>query len=634
MKVFFLSLMTLLCLGCNNQRQEKAMILSNELKSVPIHSSVFDSLMIEVNTLTPHQQVKVCLEVASRKELGLEGMKRQEQLLIRLSSIASEKEQKEILKQRIILCQKLDLLGFSNAPLEGLRLCEKLKNNYSLSQQENREIDRFKVVFLNQQRRYKEGITILYSLLKEHCEDENIDLEIKDICAIANVFTRLGDFEKGLELYKNAYKLAVDNNLIERQQLCLHSIIEISCKLGFYEDAILYYCRADSLLSLNSATYLRLSECYLQLQKFDSARVYLAKMNEKLPKKNVLMYYYKMADTYISEDKEDSAAYYLSEAMEIIKDRKQSNSNFSLPLYIMPVYASYASLLQKNGKYKQASEAFHLVEPLMKDTVTESVWLKQKVESLYLYSSFCRATRQYEKAADLMVYRDSILKIYNDAKNLRDAQNWVGRFEIQELTTAYDTQQERLKISYRINSFTLLCAAAFGVGLVIVSFIASRLFRQKRKIVASYESKLKEFSIPQEPVPQKRQPPTPQELLYVKAEKTVTAQKLFLNSSLTLDDLAKEMGTNRSSLSACINKHTGGNFNQWINGFRIQHAKELIPTSDNLKTLSEIVGFGSYNTFSSCFKEYTGYTPKEYLRMCKSDNILDANQDILLKTTQ
>lgn len=624
MRVFFLSLVVVLCLGCNNQRQEKAIQLSNVLRSVSIHSPILDSLMLEVNKLAPRQQVEIYLEIASRKELDLEGIRKQEMLLIDLFPVVSKKDQKRLLRQRIIINQTLDQLGCSNAASEGLRLCEELKTHYSLSQQEDWAIDQFKVTFLNQQRRYKESISILYSLLTEHRNQQDFKYIIEDLCAIANIFTRLGDLEKGLEVYKDGYELALDNKMMKQQIYCLRPIINICYSLGLYKEVIHYYI-ANSISLFDPPIYLKLSQCYLELQKFDSARVYLAKMNEKLPKKNVLMYYYKMADTYISEDKEDSAAYYLSEAMEIIKDRKQSNSNFSLPLYIMPVYASYASLLQKNGKYKQASEAFHLVEPLMKDTVTESVWLKQKVESLYLYSSFCRATRQYEKAADLMVYRDSILKIYNDAKNLRDAQNWVGRFEIQELTTAYDTQQERLKISYRINSFTLLCAAAFGVGLVIVSFIASRLFRQKRKIVASYESKLKEFSIPQEPVPQKRQPPTPQELLYVKAEKTVTAQKLFLNSSLTLDDLAKEMGTNRSSLSACINKHTGGNFNQWINGFRIQHAKELISTSDNLKTLSEIVGFGSYNTFSSCFKEYTGYTPKEYLRMCKSDNILDAN---------
>lgn len=624
-KVFFLSLVAVLCLGCTNQRREKAIQLSNALKSVSIHSSIFDSLMLEVNTLTPCQQVDICLEIASREEIELEGVKRQELLLIDLFSIASKKDQKRILQQRITINQKLDQLRVSNAASEGLRLCEELRNNYSLSQQEEWTIDQFKVIFLNQQRRYKESISILYSLLTEHRNQQNIKYIIEDLCAIANIFTRLGDLKKGLEVYKGAYLLAIDNKMVEQQIYCSRPIINISYSLELYNEVIHYY-NVNSISLFDPPIYLRLSECYLQLQKLDSARFYLAKMNEQLPKKNGLMYYYKMADTYIAENKEDSAAYYLSEAMGIIKERNQSNSNFSLPLYIMPVYASYAALLQKNGKLKQANEVFHLVEPLMKDTVTESVWLKQKVESLYLYSSFCRATKQYEKAADLMVYRDSILKIYNDAKNLRDAQNWVGRFEIQELTTKYDNQQERLKTSYRINSTLLLLAAVSVTGFGLVSCFAFRLFSQKKKLTATYENKLKEFSIPQEPAPQKCEPPTPQELLYIRAENIVTTQKLFLNSSLTLDDLAKEMSSNRSSLSACINKKTGGNFNQWINGFRIQYAKELILTSNSLKTLSEVAGFGSYNTFSSCFKEYTGYTPKKYLRICKSDNLLDAVQ--------
>ncbi len=626
MRAFFLFLVLFLCLGCTNQKQEKAIQLSHELRVTPILSSRFDSLLKEVKMLSFHQQVGIYLEIASYKKLEPEEVQKQEMILLQSLSFASNNDKKKILRQCIIISQELDQLHVINAASEGLRRCEELECNYSLSQKERWELSNFKVVFLNQQKRYKESISILYNLLNEHRKVGNVVLIIEDLCSIANMFTRLQDWEKGLEVYKDAYQLSVDNNFLKQQVLCLQFIIYLSYDLGLYEEAILYYENACSSLSLNFSTYLKLSQCYLQLQKLDSARFYLAKMNEQLPKKNGLMYYYKMADTYIAENKEDSAAYYLSEAMGIIKERNQSNSNFSLPLYIMPVYASYAALLQKNGKLKQANEVFHLVEPLMKDTVTESVWLKQKVESLYLYSSFCRATKQYEKAADLMVYRDSILKIYNDAKNLRDAQNWVGRFEIQELTTKYDNQQERLKTSYRINSTLLLLAAVSVTGFGLVSCFAFRLFSQKKKLTATYENKLKEFSIPQEPAPQKCEPPTPQELLYIRAENIVTTQKLFLNSSLTLDDLAKEMSSNRSSLSACINKKTGGNFNQWINGFRIQYAKELILTSNSLKTLSEVAGFGSYNTFSSCFKEYTGYTPKKYLRICKSDNLLDAVQ--------
>lgn len=627
MKAFFLFLVLFLCLGCINQKQEKAIQLRHELRTVPILSSRFDSLLKEVETLSLHQQVDIYLEIASYKELEPEEVQKQEILLLKSLSFASNNDRKKILRQCIIISLKLDQLHVINAASEGLRRCEELENNYSLSQEERWELNNYKVIFLNQQERYKESISILYNLLNEHREVGNATLIIEDLCSIANMFARLQDWEKGLEVYKDAYQLSVDNKFLKQQVLCLQFIIYLSYNLGLYEEAILNYGNAYSSLSLNSSTYLKLSQCYLQLQKYDSARFYLAKMNEKSPNRNGLMYNYKMADTYISENKEDSAAYYLSKAMGIIRDRNQSNPNFSLPLYIMPVYASYASLLQKNGKLKQAGEAFHKVEPLMKDTVTESVWLKQKIESLYLYSSFCRATKQYEKAADLMVYRDSILKIYNDAKNLRDAQNWIGRFDIQELTTANELQQERLKISIRINSYILLCAIAFGVGFVIVSFLASRFFFQKKKLIATYEDKLKELTIPKEPVPQKREPLTPQEMLFIRAEKTVTTENLFLNASLTLDDLAKEMNTNRSSLSACINQYSGGNFNQWINSFRIQYAKELIPKSENLKDLSETVGFGSYNTFSACFKGNTGYTPQEYLRMCKSNNLLGLNQD-------
>ncbi|MEM6538428.1 MAG: hypothetical protein AAF668_11955, partial [Pseudomonadota bacterium] len=52
-------------------------------------------------------------------------------------------------------------------------------------------------------------------------------------------------------------------------------------------------------------------------------------------------------------------------------------------------------------------------------------------------------------------------------------------------------------------------------------------------------------------------------------------RQIYLEADLTLVRLAKEMGTNRAALSQLINTQTGGNFNQFINTYRVAHAQTL-----------------------------------------------------------
>lgn len=628
MKVFSLFLVILLCLCCTNQRQGKAIQLSHDIESAAILSSTFDSLFQETKTLPSHQQIDILLKVASRKTFDIKVLKKQRELLYESLPFASTKEKKKLLLQSVAISQKLDQSGIIGAALEGVQLCEELEKNYSLSKEENWNIRKIKAVLLNQQGLYEKSFPILYDLLDEHRDAENLLEVVEDLCAIANLFSRLGDLEKGLELYKEAYQLAVDNKFIKQQKLCIEPIINLSCDIKLYRETI-NFCHkvnVDSIALLTPSTYLTLSICYLQLQKADSARFCLGKMNERLQKKDGIAFNCRMAETYISENQEDSAAVYLNRAMSIFKNREKLHLNNSLPRYFLPYCSKYASLLQKEGKQRQAGELFHLIEPLMKETISESHRLDKSIDALYLYSDFCRSMKQYKKAADLLVYRDSILKIYNDSVRFRNSRNWIIRFETQKLINENQKKHAEANYSKRIASVALTCAAVSLFIVIICCVMMYWVRKQNRKLRRQYM----EAMIEQSPLPNEQEPLTPQEKLYNKAERRVKGEKLYLSSGLTLAKLATMVDSNRSSLSACINQCTGRNFNQWINDFRIEEAKKLIPSSSNLSELSERVGFTSYNSFSSNFKERVGSTPKEYLRMHKYDDSPNPDVDICI----
>ena len=79
---------------------------------------------------------------------------------------------------------------------------------------------------------------------------------------------------------------------------------------------------------------------------------------------------------------------------------------------------------------------------------------------------------------------------------------------------------------------------------------------------------------------------------------------------------------NPTSISTYLNKELGVNFFNYINGFRVEKAKELLSNSRKKKeTLLAIAfdsGFNSKSSFNLIFKRSTGMTPSEYRKIhCK-----------------
>ena len=106
--------------------------------------------------------------------------------------------------------------------------------------------------------------------------------------------------------------------------------------------------------------------------------------------------------------------------------------------------------------------------------------------------------------------------------------------------------------------------------------------------------------------------PWEQALLY-----QISVEKVYLNPSLTLTELAKKMGTNASLLSKVINSRFGISFNELINKYRVKEVITLMkdPAYKNLNLLAIAydAGFNSKSTFNRAFKKSTGASPKDYL---------------------
>ncbi|GGD71456.1 helix-turn-helix domain-containing protein [Maribacter cobaltidurans] len=107
--------------------------------------------------------------------------------------------------------------------------------------------------------------------------------------------------------------------------------------------------------------------------------------------------------------------------------------------------------------------------------------------------------------------------------------------------------------------------------------------------------------------------------------KLFEVDKIHKENDLNLEKVAERLNTTRHNASQVINEHFNMNFNELVNTYRINEAKEIFNT-DFQKNLNIIdvayeVGFNNKVTFNKAFKKDTQVTPSEYQRNVCSEVI-------------
>lgn len=92
--------------------------------------------------------------------------------------------------------------------------------------------------------------------------------------------------------------------------------------------------------------------------------------------------------------------------------------------------------------------------------------------------------------------------------------------------------------------------------------------------------------------------------------------RLYLNTTLTLNMLAAHTGLPAKTISAVLNQHLHKNFNEFVNSYRVELFKERLAKDDagqlTFAGLANDCGFSSPATFQRVFKQLTGMSPSEF----------------------
>lgn len=98
-----------------------------------------------------------------------------------------------------------------------------------------------------------------------------------------------------------------------------------------------------------------------------------------------------------------------------------------------------------------------------------------------------------------------------------------------------------------------------------------------------------------------------------KARLFLEESQLYLDLELTVDRLARRLHVPSRALSEAVNSATGVNVSQYVNGFRLAHAAELLKNSSlSVIKIQEQSGFMTRSNFYREFQRVYGVSPTQY----------------------
>ena len=101
-----------------------------------------------------------------------------------------------------------------------------------------------------------------------------------------------------------------------------------------------------------------------------------------------------------------------------------------------------------------------------------------------------------------------------------------------------------------------------------------------------------------------------------KVSEHLLLNRSYLKKGCTCPEIAAEMRMQPYLLSAVINQVYNTNFNDFLNSYRVDFARELIQNGEAMKFtlegLSQLCGFNNRNSFTTAFKKHFGITPSEF----------------------
>ncbi|NPD47761.1 AraC family transcriptional regulator [Lentimicrobium sp. S6] len=465
------------------------------------------------------------------------------------------------------------------------------------------------------------------------------------------------------KLFKEAYRLAEENNMFDAKCLVEYSRAQYFIERKQYDSAMIYilhyremtpegfdgegyrnilnllgdiYYHAG-LYKQAEKVYLKMYHAYVKddiwnfyrpfvmmnnmgqiaLKKgaFDEAQDWFQKSLKKAKqyldtdyKNNTIAYInIKLAETAILQDELQLASKYLAEVQSIPEDEIFQD--------VRQEYIYFQSLyLSREGQLKEAEI---LMRSLMPEENRSNTF--RLVPQIYsAYSDILYEMGHYSEA----------IKFYKKYHRINDSLQVAERLSQSMIILANENHlQTQIKLgeSVRKSKLLMLGILVLLILLSLMVWLYLKLYQSKLKLVKrsidchSSNDSVKTIERLEEKTADKangkevlRHKKIIEELRF-----KMQTDKIYLNPQLNILETSKLLNTNRTYLSQAINHQLNTTFPNYINEYRIKEAIRLITTgyaeSHTQEALAKKSGFANRSVFISAFKKNTGVLPSFFI---------------------
>ena len=428
---------------------------------------------------------------------------------------------------------------------------------------------------------------------------------MRSYSAISHVYLRLGDYEKALDNCLKGLDYVIDLQQIQYIFPKVDEIARMVHRLEGGEKAMQiydFYLEIEEKISgpgsyIQSVVYMNIAQIYKEQGDLERAKEYLQTSLELINKNN---YSFRKPRAHVAMAELSMQKYDTIGAIKSYAKALISAQNINAYDVIKNSSERLSDLYSSTGN-KQVAYEYHLIHNKVNDSLfsTES---EQKIKILEAQRQIGEILRQKEvlsvqKASQEQKYRFllmiSLLMV------------------LLALLAGYSYYKVKMKnrlLFDRTKELTLEKSNKSVVGVAASSSGTSVNYKSNGTDEEYIDKDIKE-------------------IILTKLER-LEGEKFYLNTKCNLSLLSDELQTNQKYLSLVINHEKKSNFNNYINGLRINHLLErLLEDKDfrnsKLSYIARASGFNNQNTFYAAFKKRLGILPSYFIRKLNEEEEQD-----------
>ena len=267
-----------------------------------------------------------------------------------------------------------------------------------------------------------------------------------------------------------------------------------------------------------------------------------------------------------------------------------------------------------SGNGPRISEIYSVLEPYYRereDTVSVDYANLLKNYALGL-DVMGRGHEAYEALSRYTVLSDSLVQRERRSETLM----WAQQMKTQEKETLLREEEAKTRTQRALLTATFIIILLVGYQLVRAHIYNKKLEAKNRSLYQEIQQREKAEAKEREALQARPVETLSQnQQLYRKLCELMQDPDVFTNPETNQDTLASLAGTNRTYVYDALRECAGQTPVDFINGYRLRHATQLLSTTDDpVALVAELCGF-SRRTFYRLFNEAYSMSPSDYRKV-------------------